>query len=435
MKKLLTLIILLCSVAPFMEVKGQNDSTLTVTLDQCIEMALNNNQKAVAARNNIESSVLLSKEAFTKYFPEIGGTTVAFWANHNTLQYDLDILGNKFPLGIIKNGYTAAIQAMQPIFMGGRIANGNQLAHIGEEVARLREKQTQNELRVTTETFYWKLVSLEATRGTLCSAVTMLDTLQYTVKAAVDAGIVNRNDLLKVELKRNSYASDLVDLDNGIKLVKMLLGQYIGAGIDGNIEIVYNVPEEVPVFPMELYMDSEDAVLLTPDYNLLNKNVEAKKLEKKIELGKNLPTVAFGAGWYFHNLLKQGHNFGALQLGVAVPLSGWWGGSYSLKRKSIEVINAENEKDDLTQKLQLQMQDKWNNLTSAYRKMQIESEGIAQSKENLRITRLYYEAGMNTIADLLEAETEYTQAQGRYIAAFGNFCTARGEYLVATGRH
>lgn len=409
---------------------GQNrDSVLTV--EQCVNMALENNRKVLNAKNNVESAVNIRKEAFTKYFPEIAATGLAFWANHDILQYNvLDII----ELGIIKKGKMAGVQALQPIFTGGRIVNGNKLAGLGEEVAKLRLQQTENELRLTTETFFWKLNTLKSTMTVLESAISFLDTLEKNVKVMVDAGLITRNDLLKVQLKRRSYMSESIDLQNGILLVKMLLGQYIGLGVSGNVDIIVDVPENVPAYPYGLHVPSETALPLTADYQLLQKNVEAKKLEKRMEIGNNLPAVAFGGGWYYHDILRQNHNFGALQLAVEIPLSGWWGGVYAIKKKNLELTNAKNELEDLSEQLQINMQDKWNNLTAAYRKMVIEKEGITQSDENLYLSKMYYEAGMCTLSDLLEAETSRKEAGDKYVAAYGNYRTALSDYLIATGR-
>ena len=410
---------------------GQERKDTLLTLEQCVGMALENNKKALNARNNVEAAVNLKREAFTKYFPEIAALGMAFWANHDILQYNLlDIV----ELGIIKRGKVAGVQALQPIFTGGLIVNGNKLAGVGEEVARLRQQQTDNELRLTTETLFWKLNTLKSTMNVLETAVSFLDTLERQVKVAVDAGLVTRNDLLKVQLKRNGYQSEKVDLQNGILLVKMLLGQYVGLGTGGNIEINAVVPETVPACPYDLYTPGESALPLTIDYQLLQKNVEAKILEKRMEIGSNLPTVALGGGWYYHDLLKQNHNFGALQLGVNIPLSGWWGGAYGIKRRDLELKIAKNEMQDLSEQLQIEMQDKWNNLTAAHRKMEIEKLGIDQSEENLYLNKMYYEAGMCTLSDLLEAETSKKEAEDRYISAYGNFCTARTAYLISTGR-
>lgn len=101
------------------------------------------------------------------------------------------------------------------------------------------------------------------------------------MKAAVDAGIAISNDLLKVEIKRNSYRNSLVDLDNGINLMKMLLAQHIGYGPTDSIDISESIPDSVPEIPASLFVDGASAVTGTSDYRLLVKNVEAKVLEKR----------------------------------------------------------------------------------------------------------------------------------------------------------
>ena len=41
------------------------------------------------------------------------------------------------------------------------------------------------------------------------------------------------------------------------------------------------------------------------------------------------------------------------------------------KRKSLALENARNELEDLGEKLEISMQDKWNNVTAAHRKMEL----------------------------------------------------------------
>lgn len=407
------------------------ESDTVLSLKECVEMTLRNNVSARNAANDARSAVELRREAFTKYFPEVSATGLAFWTHNDVFQYNiLDII----EIGFINKGKMAGVQALQPVFMGGRIVNGNKLAKIGEEVAELRRRQNDDELRLTSESMYWKLVTLKATRHALEAAIATLDTLDSQVRVAVDAGVAMRNDLLKVQLKRNSYRTEMVDLDNGIKLVKMLLSQYMGKGTGWDFDVDAEVPGNVPGFPSAMYMPGADALPMTVDYKLLQKNVEAKRIEKNIEIGKNMPQVALGAGWFYHDLLKQNHNFGALMVAVNIPLSGWWGGSHAIKRKSLALENAKNELLDLGEKLEIGMQDKWNNLTAAHRKMEITMEGIGESNENLRLNKLYYEAGMSTITDLLDAEASHKESIDEYIAAYGAFCVARSAYLISTGR-
>jgi len=419
----------IAAILPTITLSAQTDSV--ITLQQCIDMAVANNAAMKIAGNNTEAARRTRQEAFTKYFPEISMQGFGFRTHNYVLQYNaLHLL----KIELVQHGVLGGIQALQPIFMGGQIVNGNQLARVGEAVAELQQHQTANQVRLTAEKYYWQLVTLKATHRTLTSALTMLDTLQYQVSVAVDAGIVTKNELLKVELQRNDYAAKMIDLENGIKLSRMVLSQYVGAPYTSPIDVRAYVPDTVPSYPLDLLVNPAEVLTQTADYQLLAANVKAKRLEKRIAIGKNLPSVVGGAGWYYHNVLEQGHNFGAIMLGVNIPITGWWGGSHAMKRANLALKSAEIERDDLSQMLQIDMQNKWDELTAAHRKMEIAHQAIRQSTENLRLNREFYRAGTATITELLDAQTLNQQAIDNYIAAYGDFRTARAAYLNATGR-
>lgn len=408
---------------------ARNDTILT--LQQCIDMALANNAAMQRAENNTEAAKQQRREAFTKYFPEISAQGFGFRTHNYVLQYNAL---NLLKIELIRHGVMGGVQALQPIFTGGQIVNGNQLAKVGEAVAELQQKQTASDVRVTAEKYYWELATLKATRTSLAMGIELLDTLRTQVGVAVKAGIVTNNELLKVSLQYNDFASKMVDLDNGIKLCRMVLSQYVGAPFNFPVDIAAEVPDAVPPYPLDLRIDPAEALPQTGDYQLLLQQVKAARLEKRMEVGKNLPTILGGAGWYYHNVLEQGHNFGALMLAINIPISGWWGGSHAIKRKELAIKNAQIELEDLSEMLQINMQNKWDELTAAHRKMEIASQAIGQSAENLRLNRAFYDAGTGTITDLLDAQTLNRQAHDNYIAAYGAFRSALAEYLAATGR-
>jgi hypothetical protein len=426
MKLLISAAMLCAAIIP---AAAQTDSVLT--LQQCIDMAVANNAAMKTAENNTEAARQTRREAFTKYFPEISAQGFGFRTHNYVLQYNAL---NLLEIELIKHGVMGGVQALQPIFMGGQIINGNQLAKVGEAVAELQARQTASQVKVTAEKYYWQLATLKATKGALTSGLALLDTLSRQVGVTVDAGIVTNNELLKVELQRNDFAAKMVDLDNGIKLCRMVLSQYVGAPYTNPVDISAKVPDAVPPYPLDLRVDPAEALAQTNDYQLLVNQVKAKKLEKRMEVGKNLPTVLGGAGWYYHNVLEQGHNFGALMLAVNIPISGWWGGSHAIKRKDLELKNAQLELDDLSDMLQINMQNKWDELTAAHRKMEIASQAIGQSAENLRLNQAFYDAGTGTLTELLDAQTLNQEAKDKYIAAYGDFRVAMVEYLSATGR-
>ena len=58
----------------------------------------------------------------------------------------LSFLANPISMTMMKNGTMASIMAMQPVFAGGQIVNGNKLARVGEDVSRLQLQLSDNEV-------------------------------------------------------------------------------------------------------------------------------------------------------------------------------------------------------------------------------------------------------------------------------------------------
>lgn len=402
-----------------------------LSLEQCRELAVQNNASVKIARGNVEAAQAVKDEAFTKYFPTVDATGMAFGTNRPIINFDvLDV----FNLQMIKKGVGASVVAVQPVFAGGRIVNGNRLASVGVEAEKLQQQNAADKARLTAEQYYWQLYTLKSKKQTLETVIAMVDTLQYQVGVAVDAGVVMRNDYLKVQLKNNDLHSLLVDLDNGITLSRKLLAQYVG--MDGTpVDIAEpELPAEVPDVPYDIYLEPKQALVGTPDYQLLDRQVEAARLERKMAVGENMPTVGVGAGYFYDDIINQRNHFGAIFVSVNIPISGWWGGSHAIKKKKIQETNAILEKENLSQMLELGMTNAWDDLTAAHRKMMIAHESIAQSTENLRLNRDYYEAGISTITDLLDAQTLYQQSLEQYAEAYGNFCFKRATYLDATNQ-
>lgn len=336
---------------------------------------------------------------------------------------------------LIKKGWTGSVYAIQPIFMGGQIVNGNKLAHVGEEVASLQKENAEDEVLLTTEKYYWQIITLQSKKQTLQSVLNMVDTLQYQVDVAIKAGVAMPNDLLKVKLQANELSASMVDLDNGITLASNLLAQYIGFNGDTiDIEPVNMVLQEQD-YPDAMFVEPSQALPLTADYRLLQQSVKAADLKTRLAVGENLPKVGLGAGWMYDDLINEKHNFAAVMLTVSVPITDWWGGSHKIKKAKIEAENGRLQQKDLSQMLIIKMQNGWDDLTASYRKLKIAHEAIGESTENLRLNENYYRAGVSTITDLLDAQTLYRQTLDRYTEAYGNYKVATVVYLQAIGRH
>ena len=428
-------------------------SAQTYTLEQLKDSALHNNFAIRSAQYDMEAASQQRKEAFTKYFPNVSGTGLWFNANKSMAQTTLNpsemispelgaslaqmfppealaSLANPVSISMMKNGVIAGVQAVQPVFAGGQIVNGNKLAKVGEDVSRLQMQLSENEVEKTAEQYFWQMASLQEKMKTVEAVETLLNDIYKDVDVAVRAGVAMRNDLLQVQLRQNDIASQKLKLRNGLSLVRMLLSQYCGLN-DTSFVITYQADA---VSPMSSKQDHQQALLETAEYRLLGKQVEAADLQKKIAVGQNLPSVAVGAGYNYHNLLEKNQSFGMVFATVSVPISDWWGGSHAIKRKKLEHQQAQEQLADNSELLKIKMQSAWNSVEESYQQLLLAQLSIEQAEENLRLNRDYYNAGMSKMSDLLEAQMLYQQSCDKRTDAFADYQNKLLEYRQATGQ-
>jgi outer membrane protein len=401
------------------------------TLDECINSALKYNVKVRNAENDLEMAKHDKKEAFTKYFPNISAVGSGFIANEPLVQMQMS---PEAKMEMLKDGMLGGISATMPLFTGGQIVNGNKLAELGVNMKTLQKKQTDDEVRLEVERYFWQIVMLKEKLKTISLVEKQLERLETDVQASVDAGIVTRNDLLQVQLKKNDVLSGKIQLENSLNVSLSLLGQYIGAKSD-SIDVAFVVEEHLSESPQTLFCNHTDAVERTNEYGLLKQNLQASKLQYKMAVGKNLPTVAIGGGLVYDNfVMGQDQSFYMGFVTVSVPISGWWGGTHSIKKHKLQVKNAENLLNDNSEMLVIRMQNVWNTLNDSYRKAEIALLSVEQSSENLRLNMDYYSAGTATMSELLDAQTLYQQSRDKYVEAYTNYELSKREYLQATGR-
>jgi outer membrane protein TolC len=484
MKKILVTIV--CSVCCCVTATAQ-----TYTLEQIKDSALRNNIAIRSARFNIEAAQQQRREAFTKYFPNVSGTGLWFNANQGMAQTTLNLseslspemgavlaqalppealaaLGNPVSISMMKNGTIGALMAVQPVFAGGQIINGNKLAKVGEDVSRLQLQLSENEVEKTAEQYFWQLASMQEKMKTIDAVDTLLAGIHNDVDVAVRAGLALPNDLLQVQLRQNDIESQRLKLQNGISIVRLLLSQYCGlrdtsfvidhspltidhlAAHNKSVEnngqcsawlkdasfqqdaIMFNGPlGSAAWLVQECSMVNVESL---PEYQLLGKQVEAANLQKKLAVGQNLPSVAVGAGYNYHNLLDNNTTFGMVFATVSVPISDWWSGSHAIKRRKIEHQKAVEQLEDNARLLEIRMLNARNGVEESYQQLLLAQRSIGQAEENLRLNRNYYKAGVSKMSDLLEAQMLYQQSCDKRTDAFADYQIKLLEYRQAIGQ-
>lgn len=396
------------------------------SLEQCRQMALTQNAQMRISANKTMIAKQEKREAATNFLPSISLAGGAMKADDGLLQIPM---GGQ-TMKLLDEGLYGGAMASLPIFAGGQIYNGHKLATLGLEVSELQLRQTTNEVKLTVEQYYWNIVVLNEKLQTLQQVEIMLDKIRSDVKVAVDAGVKNRNDLLQVELRHNEIKSAVINVENNIKVCKMLLAQYIGVDWE-NFDVQATVTADL-LSPEYLFVNHAEHLDTTVEYQLLSKAVEASKLEMRLNKGQFLPTVALSGGYLYNDFMGPSQNSFVGMVNVSIPIS--WKASYSVRKYKYRYQNAVTEFDDGSEQLIIRMQKAQIDLSNAYQLALIARNSIEQSEENLRLNEQYYKAGTSSMSDLLEAQQLFQQSRDKYAEAYSKYEISKTEYLQATGR-
>ncbi|MDD4190962.1 MAG: efflux RND transporter permease subunit [Mangrovibacterium sp.] len=447
MKPVLLTFLILMGASTAMQAQNQ------YTLEQCKSLALQNNAEVKNKALGVESAREVKKAAFTKYFPEVEATALSFRFDKPMMEMELEggnlpvYDGNPanlpgatqfayFPGGsfsLLEKGTIGMATATQPLYAGSQISTGNKLADLGVEVSELQLASAKNQIVLQTENQYWQIVSLKEKKKTLERYMAMVDTLHKEVADAWEAGLITRNDLLKVELKQNELQMNNLKLENGIELARMALCQYIGVSYSPDVVFEGEIPQaQVPGL---VYTDHRQALGNRAEYQMLQKSTEAETYQTRMTRGEYLPQVGVGVSALYLDIMNQeGNAYGGVFGTVKIPLSGWWEASHKMKERRFREEQNKNMVNDNTEKLLLQMQQAKNSLDEAYKQVQLGETAVGQAEENLKITRDHYDAGLVNVSDMLDAQAQFQESHNQYVDALTHYQVTRVNYLQLTGR-
>lgn len=435
------------------------------SLDSCRNMALSNNKAMQIAKERIKAAEYQKKEAFSAYLPgfDFTGTymynqkelsllsgdqmlpTMSFIPATGTYGYNVVTQPDGTPLTTpdgqpvpsqvalipksaltydIHNVFAGAVTLTQPLFMGGKIIAMNKMADYAQELSGKMYDNAAKEVIYTVDAAYWQVVSLGEKKKLADSYIALLDTLQRNVKAMIAEGVATKADLLNVDVKLNQANIDLTKVENGLSLSRMALAQICGMPLDSNMQLAdeFTETKDFKTIVADGY-DINDVYENRPDLQSLQLAVKLYEQKQNVARAEMLPNIALMGAYSFSNPnVFNGFDKsfkGMFSVGATVSIPLWhWGGRYSkLRAAKSETLIKQLELDEAKEKVELQVSQAVFKTKESLKTLQMTENNLAKADENLRQAQLGYREGMNSIDNVMEAQTAWLKANSEHIDA------------------
>ena len=241
---------------------------------------------------------------------------------------------------------------------------------------------------------------------------------------------------MKVQVKLNEAELAIQRAENGIRLSTMNLCHVIGLPLNTPLQLdADQFSDEVPVTAQ----GGDLSVAARPESAILQAKTDIASQQVKLTRSDYLPQLAMFAGYAYVNgfklsgskLLDSGS--GAVGATLKVPLITFGERTYKLRSAKARQQIAQTEQQDFTEQMQLELAQATNNFDEAQTELSITQRSLEQAEENMRLARQQYDAGLEPLSQLLDAQAMWQQASADHVNAKCQLQVAHTKLLKAQG--
>ena len=424
-----------------------------LSLDECREMAVQNNKELEQAEIQTQLAEYDKKIARANYYPNISAMgsymyrtgeislvtdeESALLQNMGTLIQSglpdgIDVSEMLNQLGVQldealhldnHNSFIFGVSLQQPLFMGGKIINSNKIAALAEEMAHEQYDQKYQELLVTVDQAYWQIVSIAAKKRMAEEYAELLHNLERDAEISRREGVATSSDVLQVKVQANEADMLLTKADNALILAKMLLCKEIGIDLHSDITLEDETAEEIPLPELTREKDLDEILSDRPEARSLELATQIYDGKVKVARADMMPTLALTANYLMTNPnLTNGleTNFGGfftVGATVSVPIFHGFEANLKTRRAKAEARIYQSKYADACEAINLEVTQLRQQRDEAYEKLTMARSNLESAQENLRTATVGFENGVVDANTALSAHTAWLQAQSEYVDA------------------
>ena len=417
-----------------------------LTLEECRNLAIQNNKELQISGEKIKMADNEKKAAFTKYFPQLSANGAYMWNQKDINLLDMGALSSSLSSSLgglaqlpmiqhlmsgvndmqhldVQNIWVGNVSLVQPVFMGGKIVNYNQITKFAKQLAESMNNLQLQDLIYKTDETYWQFISLVNKKKLADAYVDLLRKMDSDVTAMIYEGVATEADGLSVKVKLNEAEMAQTKVENGLALTRMLLAQICGLSLEEDLSLADEKLDNFPVETTQASADLNEAFMNRNELRSLDLATKIYKRKERIALAEMLPNVALAANYFvtnpnvfngFKNDFAGMFNVGVM---VKVPLSGWWEGTYRRNSAKAETRIKTLEWQDAREKIELQVNQSVYKVNEAGKKLIASSRNMENAEENLRRANFGFEEGVIPALNLMEAQTAWVSARSSLIDA------------------
>ena len=421
--------------------QSAEQTALTLTLEQALEIALSENPTIKVAEQEIEIKRYAKQEAYASLYPRFDATAqYQRVLAKQTMVMDFGGATQTIKVGS-DNSFNGGVTGSMPI-VNAQLWESLKVSVADVMLAVEKARSSQIDMIEQVSQAYFSVLlakeSLEVYQRVYDNAVEN----NKNIKKRYDVGSVSEFDYISSNVSVQNAIPNVIEAQNSVVLTLWQLKALLGIDLKKNIDVAGSLAD----YEAQMnYAHTLEQLDLSNNSTLKQLDIQEDMLASALKITKlaNVPTLSVNAAYLYTALGNDGKFFQAKAwnpysyAGVQLNIPIFAGNQHraATRQAKLNLSNLQLQRENAERQLQVAVVNSLNNMQTNVKKFSAAAATVGQAQRGYDIAVKRYEVGRGTLVDVDNSQLQLTQAELGRNSAIYNFLIAKISLDKILGNH
>lgn len=410
-------------------------SGMPISLQQCIQIALDDNPTIQAARFGVKATQEAADAAKSSYYPQVN-LSAGYHRWDRTIFLPDGLERQNLPDTIGETDeWNGGLSAWYTLYDSGRRRGELLAAEATEQATSENAQKVRQDIMLLVHESYFRLLEAKSNRAAAQDSLQRSEQHLAEAQKRFEAGDVTQADVLRARVDSADARLVLVRAESSLRIARSNLNAAMGLHPMLPVTIEDRYPEPISPAGLDLSLAIESALQSRPEFRSADHQSEAALKRIDAEVGKYGPRLK-AEGHYGRRddqFLPDAEDW-STGVSLNIPLFTGFERTHRVAETKALWLESRAEKDRILQKVRRQVVEAFSRLQEAWQTVETTRVMTLDARESLRLMESRYAANAATMTDLLDAETALAKAEAQNVGALAEQQIASARFLRSLGR-
>ncbi len=421
--------------------QSTEQTALTLTLEQALEIALSENPTIKVAEQEIEIKRYAKQETYASLYPRFDATAqYQRVLAKQTMSMDFGGQTQTIKVGS-DNSFNGGITGSMPI-VNAQLWESLKISVADVVLAVEKARSSQIDMIEQVSQAYFSVLlakeSLEVYQRVYDNAVEN----NKNIKKRYDVGSVSEFDYISSNVSVQNAIPNVIEAQNSVVLTLWQLKALLGIDLKKNIDVAGSLAD----YEAQMnYAHTLEQLDLSNNSTLKQLDIQEDMLASALKITKlaNVPTLSINAAYLYTALGNDGkffqakawnpYSYAGVQLNI--PIFAGNQRRAATRQAKLNLSNLQLQRENAERQLQVAVVNSLNNMQTNVKKFSAAAATVGQAQRGYDIAVKRYEVGRGTLVDVDNSQLQLTQAELGRNSAIYNFLIAKISLDKILGNH